>query len=128
MVAIVIAATRTYRDLTIYATTATPIASYDILPILHVHCSLTVPSGPSGPSGSNSSTLGKSNRLVSSNTSKNAVINIPSNQLEVTVHKTYEEYSMSHISSYPSSDVQLSDKPPHDFVLDVKVEGRGEEE
>jgi hypothetical protein len=132
MIAIVIAASRTYRDLTTYATTATPITSYDILPILHVHCSLTVhsPSLPSGPSGSKSSSLAKTNRLVSSNT-KNAaaVINIPSNQLEVTVHKAYEEYPMSHINSYPSSaEVQLAEKPRHDFVVDVHVERRDEEE
>lgn len=134
MVTIVIAATRTYRALSIYATTPSN-TGYDFLPILYAHCPLTGtvlypsgpsgPNGPSGPSGSDSSTLAKSNRLVSSSTKNSAaaaVVNIPSNRLEVTVHKAYEEYPMAHISRYPSSDAQLADKPPHDFVLEVNAE------
>jgi hypothetical protein len=56
---------------------------------------------------------------------KNSSIHIPSNRVEVTVHKAYEEYSMSQMNrsvSYPSSDAQLADKPPHaELGLDDNV-------
>jgi hypothetical protein len=51
-----------------------------------------------------------------------------SNRLEVTVHKAYEEHTMSqtdHYASYPSSDVQLPDKP-HEINLDVNIEDRAD--
>ena len=129
MITIVIAATRTYRALSIYATTPSN-TGYEFLPTLFAHCPLTVlyPSGPSGPSGTDSTTVGKSNRLVSSSTKNSAaVVNIPSNRLEVTVHKAYDEYPMSPISRYPSSEAQ-ADKPPHDLDLEVNAEGRDDSE
>jgi hypothetical protein len=46
--------------------------------------------------------------------------------LEVTVHKAYEEYPMSQMNHYPSSDAQLSDKPPDEHGSDDNVEGRDE--
>jgi len=53
---------------------------------------------------------------------------ISSNRLEVTVHKAYEEHSMSqtnHYASYPSSDVQLPDKPL-EISFDDNTEDRPE--
>ncbi|KAF8492837.1 hypothetical protein F5888DRAFT_880217 [Russula emetica] len=110
-ITIVIAATRTYRALTYYAST---------------------PQSSSGPIGSNSNTsnLAKSNRLpVVSSTAKGSPIHIPPNRLEVAVHRAYDEYPMSQMNncgSYPSSDTQLADKPPHELCLDDNVEGGDE--
>src|SRR6267154_6553275 len=88
---------------------------------LFAHCSL---SHPSGPDSSNPNTP-KSNRLVST-TKDTSIVHIPSNRLEVTVHRAYEEYPMSQMSRYPSSDAQVADKTPHEIVLDDSVEGRDE--
>jgi hypothetical protein len=46
-----------------------------------------------------------------------------SNQLEVSVHTTFEEHQMSHCEAYPGLDGQLADKPD-EFSVDSKVEGR----
>ncbi|KAI0281008.1 hypothetical protein BGY98DRAFT_270387 [Russula aff. rugulosa BPL654] len=96
-ITIVIAATRTYRALTSYGST---------------------PPNTTGPHLSNPP---MSNRLVSS-TKDTTIVHIPSNRLEVAVHKTFEEYPMSNINrsgSYP--DAQLANKPPHEFGLDGNV-------
>lgn len=56
---------------------------------------------------------------------------MPSNRVEVTVHKAYEEYPLSQMNgcgSYPSSDPQLAEKPPHELDLEDNVEGRDEKE
>jgi len=101
MVAIIIAATRMYRSL---IQSASP---------TDIH--LGEPSSPS---------LQKTERLVS-HTKDSSVVHIPSNQLEVTVHRAYHgEYPMSqtnHYSSYVSSDAQLTDKP-HELGLGDNVE------
>jgi hypothetical protein len=58
-----------------------------------------------------------------------STIHIPSNRrLEVAVHNEYEEYPMSRINRYPSSDGQLADKTLHDSEAgsDDNVEGREE--
>lgn len=50
-----------------------------------------------------------------SGTNESSIVHIPSNRLEVTVHKAYEEYPMSDINRYgshTSSDAQLANKPP----------------
>lgn len=56
-----------------------------------------------------------------------SVVHIPSNRLEVTVHRAnHGEHPMSqtnHYYSYPRSDVQPTDKP-HESGLDENVEGR----
>jgi len=84
MVAIIIAATRTYRSL--------------------IH-SASPPDGRLGEPDSSDSQ--KAKRLVS-RTKDSSVIHIPSNRLEVTVHSAYhEEYPMSetnHYGSNPSSE------------------------
>lgn len=106
LITIVIAATRTYRTLTYYAST------------------------PPNTTGPNSSTLPTSNRFASS-TKNSTIVHIPSNRLEVTVHSAYEEYSMSQMNgcdSYPSPDAQLADKSPHEFSLDDNIEDRDEKE
>ncbi|KAF8497395.1 hypothetical protein F5888DRAFT_279971 [Russula emetica] len=103
MVAIIIAATRTYRSL---IHSASP---------LDIHLG-----GPDAPN------LQKTKGLVS-HTKDSLVVHIPSNQLEVAVHRAYhEEYPMSqtnHYGSYLSSDAQLTDKP-HELGSDDNVEGR----
>jgi hypothetical protein len=89
---------------------------------LFAHCPLSYPSGPV------TSNPPKSSRLVSSSAKDSTVVHIPSDRLEVTVHKAYEEYPMSHMDthgSYPS-DAHLADKPSHELGLDDNVEGRGE--
>jgi hypothetical protein len=88
---------------------------------LFAHCSLSYSSGP------DSSNLPKSNRFASG-AKNSAIVHIPTNRLEVTVHKDYEEYSMSQMNRYPSSDAQLFDKTPHELGLDDNVEGRDEKE
>jgi len=105
MVAIIIAATRTYRSL--------------------IHSA----SSPDTHLGeSDSPNLQKSNRLVS-HTKDASVVHIPSNRLEVTVHRSYhEEYPMSptnHHGSYPRSDAQFTDKL-QELGLDDDVEGGDE--
>jgi len=102
-ITLVIAATRTYRALQYYAST------------------------PPNTTGPNSSNRPKSNRIVSSTgTKKPSVVHIPSNRLEVTVHRAYEEYSMSQMNgcdSYPSSDAQLADKSPHELDDNIDLGG-----
>jgi len=66
-----------------------------------------------------------------SNTKNSSIVHttIPSNRLEVTAHKAYEEYPMSQMNrcgSDPSSDAQLTDKPTHELDLGDNVEGRNE--
>jgi hypothetical protein len=85
--------------------------------ILHARCSLSHPSGPE------SSNPAKGNRVASS-TTKNSPVHIPSNRLEVKVHRAYEEYPMAQMNrcgSYPSSDTQLADKPLQELVLEDNV-------
>ncbi|KAN0109067.1 hypothetical protein V8E52_009701 [Russula decolorans] len=106
MVAIIIAATRTYRSL---IQSASP------------------PDGHLGePDSPNFQTT---KRLVSHNTKDSSVAHIPSNRLEVTVHKDYqEEYPMSqmkHYGSYPSLDAQLTEKP-RELGSDENVKGHDE--
>ncbi|KAN0111499.1 hypothetical protein V8E52_008522 [Russula decolorans] len=109
MVTTIIAATRTYRSLVIYAST---------------------PSTTNHPTGPDSSNFPRSNRLVSgAKPEVTSTIHIPSNRrLEVAVHNEYEEYPMSRINRYPSSDGQLADKTLHDSEAgsDDNVEGREE--
>ena len=96
-------------------------------PVLRVHRSHQ--SHPSGPGSSN---LQKNHRLASS--TKDSVVHIPSNRLEVTVHRAYEEHPMNQMNqmnqtvSYISSDAQLSDKPPHELAFEDNdnVENRDE--
>ena len=62
--------------------------------------------------------------MVSGTKNSSIVHTIPPNQLEVTVHKAYEEYPMSQMNrcgSLPSSDAQVADKPPHELGLDDDV-------
>jgi hypothetical protein len=59
----------------------------------------------------------RSGRSISNN---KPLSNVPSNRLEVTVHKAYEEHPTSeanHYVSYPSSDVPIADKP-HEIHFD----------
>jgi hypothetical protein len=57
-----------------------------------------------------------------SDTKDSAVVGIPSNRLEVTVHKTYDgDYPMSETNHYGSSDTQLADKS-HELSSDDNVE------
>ena len=59
-----------------------------------------------------------------SNIKDPSIVHIPSNRLEVSVHKAYEEYPMSAVNlsdSYPSSDAQLADKPRHELGLSDDV-------
>ncbi len=67
----------------------------------------------------------RSNRFPSNN-KDTSIVHIPSNRLEVTVHKAYDEYPMSqanHYGSYRSSDTQLPDNS-HELGSDENVEGR----
>lgn len=94
--------------------------------ILHARCYLSHSSGQS--SGPNSSALPTSNRFVSNNKMP-SIVHIPSNRVEVTVHRAFEEYPMSPMNgsdSYPSSNAQLADKLPHDLDLEDNIEDRDE--
>lgn len=88
--------------------------------ILHALCFLSHPSGPYS-----SSNPPRNNHIVSSTAKNSSIVHIPSNRLEVTVHKAYEEYPMSPMNSYPSSDARLADKPARELGSDDNVEGRG---
>jgi hypothetical protein len=86
--------------------------------LLHAHCSSSQRSVP------DSSGQQRSNRFLSNN-KDTSIVHIPSNRLEVTVHKAYDEYPMSqtnHYGSYPSSDTQLPNKS-HELGSDENVEG-----
>ena len=86
---------------------------------LHTRRSLNFPSGPH----TSNSNLRKGSRMGLGSTTKDSIVHIPisSNRMEVTVHKAYEEYPMSKMSSHPSSDAQLADKPPHGLGSDDNV-------
>lgn len=102
-ITIVIAATRTYRALTLYAQTS----------------STTYPSRPE------SSNPQKSNRRWASGTKNSSIVHIPSNRLEVTVHRDYEEYPMSQMNRYHLEDAQMTDKTL-ELGSDDKVEDSDE--
>ena len=87
---------------------------------LHPYCSLSHHSAPESPN------FPKRTSRMTSNTEKNFCIvqNPPSNRLDVTVHKSFEEYPMSqmnHCGSHHSSDGKPVDKPLHDLGLDDNV-------
>jgi hypothetical protein len=77
---------------------------------LRAHCSLCHRSANDYESGNPS--WQRSSRLVSTN-KDTAVVHIPSDRLEVSVHTTYEEHPMSH----------LADKP-HELGFEDSVEDR----
>jgi hypothetical protein len=110
VVTLAISSTRLYRSL---ANFSSPPDSYDILPVQFLlrahrhlrHCSAQDWECP------------RSGRSISNN---KPLSNVPSNRLEVTVHKAYEEHPTSeanHYVSYPSSDVPIADKP-HEIHFD----------
>jgi len=105
MVAIIIAATRTYRSL---VHSASP-------PDFH----LGEPDSPNA----------QKTKCLVSHTKDSSVVRIPSNQLGVMVHRAYhEEFPMSqtkHHGSYPSSDAQFTDKP-QELGSDDDLEGGDE--
>ena len=74
--------------------------------------------------------LQKTKRLVS-HTRDSSVVHIPSNRLEVTVHRTHhEEYPMSqmnHYGPYLNSDAHLTDTS-HELGSDDNVQGRDEKQ
>src|SRR6266852_7797176 len=110
LVMMVIATTRMYRSLQYFAP---PFSSYDILPINYSPrsrclCHLSAPD-------SNDDQRTRNSRLVSK-TKDSSTIRIPSNRLEVAVHKTYEEYPMSQMNRcgpYPDK--------PRELDIDDKV-------
>ncbi|KAF8497426.1 hypothetical protein F5888DRAFT_1803454 [Russula emetica] len=104
MVAIIIAATRTYRSL---VRSASP-------PDFHL--------------GEPDSSNAQRTKRLASHTKDSSVVHIPSNRLEVTVHRSYHEDPMSptnHHGSYPRSDAQFTDKP-QELGSDDDVEGGDE--
>ena len=72
--------------------------------LLHAHCCLCHPSEP------NSSDERTRNSRLVSKTKNPSVVRIPSDRLEVAVHKAYEEYPMSQMNrndSYPDKTREL---------------------
>jgi len=94
-----IAATRIYRSLSHFAS---PPNTYEI-PLIQIiftltgvcHRSVNDSSRPGNPSWLRGS------RLVSTNKDIIAVVHIPSDQLEVSMHTTHEEHPMSNLADKP---------------------------
>ena len=91
---------------------------------LHTHCS------PSPFGEPNSLSLQITERSIL-HTKESSLVHMPSNRLEVTVHRAFHgEYphpmsQTNHYGSYLSSDAQLTDKP-HELGLGDNVEARDE--
>jgi len=115
-----IASTRLYRSLTNFPSLSSRTIFFHLI-LLRAHrflCRCSV---------RDLDNTGKSARSIT-NSEHAPFRHVSTNQLDVTVHRAYEEYPMkqtNHCDSYPSSDVQLPDKP-REIKFDDIMEGRAE--